>query len=81
VVCVLRPGTPHAAHWAKAVAKRLMKRLKKEYPKAQILLRADVIFTVPRFYAFAKRDTSLTLSALSAKRESRPRLLISLGKN
>jgi hypothetical protein len=48
--CVLRAGNTHASHRAKAVLKRLIKRLKRAYPKAQILLRADAGFAVPGLY-------------------------------
>jgi Transposase DDE domain group 1 len=56
LACVLRPGNTHASHRAKAVLKRLVKRLKRAYPKAQILLRADAGFAVPGLYRFCERE-------------------------
>jgi hypothetical protein len=41
MACVLRAGNTHASHRAKAVLKRLIRKLKKAYPGAEILLRAD----------------------------------------
>jgi hypothetical protein len=38
------------------VLKRLVKRLKRAYPKAQILLRADAGFAVPGLYRFCERQ-------------------------
>ena len=41
--CVLRPGNTHASRQAEAVLKRLARRLKKAYPQAEIVLRADKV--------------------------------------
>ncbi len=53
--CVLRAGNTHASHRAEAVLKRLVKRLKKAYPEAEILLRADAGFAIPGLYRFCER--------------------------
>jgi hypothetical protein len=55
MACVLRPGNTHASHRAEAVLKRLVKRLKKAYPQAEILLRADAGFAIPGLYGFCER--------------------------
>jgi len=69
MACVLRPGNTHAAHRVKAVFKRLVKRLKKAYPKAQIVLRADAGFAVPRLYRFCeKRRISYTIGLITNDR-------------
>jgi hypothetical protein len=55
LACVLRPGNTHASHRAKAVLKRLLKRLMKTYPEAEIVLRADAGFAVPGLYRFCEK--------------------------
>jgi hypothetical protein len=56
LACMLRPGNTHAAHRSKAVLKRLIKRLKKTYPQAEIVLRADAGFAVPRLYSLCEKE-------------------------
>lgn len=56
LAAVLRPGNTHASHGALAVLKRLIKRLKKAYPEALILFRADAGFAVPALYRFLERQ-------------------------
>jgi hypothetical protein len=56
MACLLRPGNTHASHRSKAVLKRLIKRLKKTYPKAEIVLRADAGFAVPRLYSLCEKE-------------------------
>lgn len=55
MACVLRPGNTHASHRAEAVLKRVVKRLNKTYPQAEILLRADAGFAIPGLYRFCER--------------------------
>ena len=50
LAAVLRPGNAHASKGALAVLKRLIKKLRKAYPKALILFRADAGFAVPALY-------------------------------
>jgi len=56
LAAVLRPGNTHAAHGALAVLKRLIKKLKKAYPGALILFRADAGFAVPALYRYLERQ-------------------------
>jgi hypothetical protein len=49
---VLRPGNTNASHGPLAVLKRLPKRLKKSYPGALILFRADAGFAVHALYSY-----------------------------
>jgi len=56
MVCMLRPGNTHASHRSKSVLKRLIKRLKKAYPEAEIVLRADAGFAVPRLYGLCEKE-------------------------
>jgi hypothetical protein len=52
LAAVLRPGNAHASKGALAVLKRLIKKLKKAYPGALILFRADAGFAVPALYDY-----------------------------
>lgn len=56
LAAVLRPGNTHASHGALAVLKRLVKKLKKAYPGALILFRADAGFAVPALYRYLERQ-------------------------
>jgi hypothetical protein len=56
LAAVLRPGNTHASHKALAVLKRLIKRLKKAYPGALILFRADAGFAVPALYGYLEEQ-------------------------
>jgi len=56
MAAILRPGNKNASHRAVALLKRIVKRIKKAYPKADILLRADAGFAVPALYSFCERE-------------------------
>jgi hypothetical protein len=56
LAAMLRPGNTHASHRALAVLKRLIKKLKKAYPGALILFRADAGFAVPALYRYLERQ-------------------------
>ena len=56
LAAVLRPGNTHGSHGALAVLKRLIKQLKKAYPEALILFRADAGFAVPALYPYLERQ-------------------------
>jgi Transposase DDE domain group 1 len=56
LAAVLRPGNTHGSHGALAVLKRLIKKLKKAYPEALILFRADAGFAVPALYRYLERQ-------------------------
>lgn len=47
VTAVLRPGNSHAGRGAVAVPRRIVGRLKEEWPGAKIEVRADAGFAVP----------------------------------
>jgi hypothetical protein len=55
MAAVLRPGNSHAARGAAAVLDRLLRRLRRAYPKATILVRADAGFAVPAVYELLER--------------------------
>ena len=48
VSAVLRPGNAHAARGAMGVLRRIIRRLKPRFPQAQIVVRGDSAFAVPR---------------------------------
>ena len=56
MAAVLRPGNAHASHGAKAVLKRLVKKLGKAYPGSTILLRADGGFAIPDIYNLCEKE-------------------------
>lgn len=56
MACVLRAGNTHASHGSAAVLKRIIKRLKRAYPGAQIVLRADAGFAIPSLYRFCEKE-------------------------
>jgi len=53
---MLRPCNTHASHGALAVLKRLIKKLKKAYPGALILFRANAGYAVPASYGYVERQ-------------------------
>jgi hypothetical protein len=56
LAAVLHPGNTHASHRPLAVLKRLIKKLKKAYPGALILFRADAGFAVPALYRYLEQQ-------------------------
>ena len=56
VAAVLRPGNAHASKGATAILKRIIRRLKRAYPKATIVVRADAGFAVPAIYKLLERE-------------------------
>ena len=48
VSAVLRPGNAHAARGARGVLRRIIRRLQQCFPHAQIVVRGDSAFAVPR---------------------------------
>jgi len=56
VATVLRAGNAHASKGAAAILKRIIRRLKRAYPKAVILVRADAGFAVPAIYNLLERE-------------------------
>ena len=56
MAAVLRPGNTHSSHKAGAILKRIIRRLKKAYPEAEILIRADAGFAVPGLYRLCERE-------------------------
>jgi hypothetical protein len=55
LAAVLRPGNKHASFGAVQILKRIIKRLRRAYPEALIVIRADAGFAVPGLYDFCER--------------------------
>ena len=56
LAAVLRPGNTHSSKGALAVLKRLINKLRKAYPKALILFRADAGFAIPAIYRYLEEQ-------------------------
>jgi len=56
MAAILRPGNKHASHQAIPLLKRIVRKLRKAYPKADILLRADAGFAIPALYRFCESE-------------------------
>jgi hypothetical protein len=57
MAAVLRPGNSHASKGAKAILKRLIRKLKQAYPDSTILLRADGGFSIPDIYTLCEKES------------------------
>jgi hypothetical protein len=53
---MLRPGRAHASREALAVLKRLVAMLRRRWPEAKILLRADSGFAIPGIYTWCETE-------------------------
>jgi len=53
IVPVLRPGNSHSNKWYVAILKRILVRIRKQYPHIEIVIRADSGFSGPAFYKVA----------------------------
>jgi hypothetical protein len=56
ICAILRPGTVHASHGAKAILKRLVKALRQKWPDVQIEFRADSGFAIPELYEYLEEQ-------------------------
>jgi hypothetical protein len=56
VTAVLRPGSAHAGHGAVAVLRRVVKRLREEWPGVAIEARADAGFALPGVYEHCEAE-------------------------
>jgi Transposase DDE domain group 1 len=54
IAAVLRPGNAHDSWGAVAVLRRIVERIWEEFPRANILLRADAGFATPELYEFCE---------------------------
>lgn len=56
LAAVLRPGNKHAAHGVVAILQRIVRCLRRAYPEALIVIRADAGFAVPALYDYCERQ-------------------------
>jgi Transposase DDE domain group 1 len=56
VTAVLRPGNAHAGHGALSVLKRIVRRLREEWPEVGIEIRADAGFALPAVYEYCEAE-------------------------
>jgi hypothetical protein len=54
ITAVLRPGRCHGSRFAVLVLRRLVRRLRRAWPRVAIALRADSGFAIPRLYAWCE---------------------------
>ncbi len=57
ITAVLRPANAHASRGALALLKRLVERLKEEWPAVEIEIRADAGFAVPEIYDYCDKES------------------------
>jgi hypothetical protein len=56
ITAILRPGTAHAGHGAKAILKQLVRAIRARWPEVAIELRADSGFARPEVYAYCEAE-------------------------
>jgi len=56
ISAILRPGNKHASYGAVMVLKRIIPKLKKAFPKAEIIIRGDAGFAVPELYEYCEEE-------------------------
>jgi len=54
IMPVLRPGNAHSNWWYVSILKRIVKKIRLQYPDIEIVFRADSGFSTPVFYNFAR---------------------------
>lgn len=57
IVPVLRPGNSHSNKWYVAILKRIVCRIRDQYPDMRIIIRADSGFSCAPFYELADKYT------------------------
>ena len=56
ITAVLRPGNVHGSHGVLAILRRLVERLRTQWPQVRIELRADSGFAVPALYEWCEQE-------------------------
>ena len=57
ILPVLRPGNSHSNKWYVSILKRIIKKIRKVYPKIKIIIRADGGFSNASFYKLVEEFT------------------------
>jgi len=56
ILPVLRPGNAHSNWWYVSILKRIVRKIRSQYPGIKIVIRADSGFSTPKFYKLAKDE-------------------------
>ena len=56
IVPVLRPGNAHSNWWYVGILKRIVNKIRAQYPDIKIIIRADSGFSTPKFYKYARKE-------------------------
>lgn len=56
ILPVLRPGNAHSNWWYVSILKRIIKIIRKKFPKIEITIRADSGFSTPKFYDLVSKE-------------------------
>lgn len=56
VTTILRAGNAHASHSTVAILKRIVKMVRRAWPKVEIDLRADAGFAIPAIYDYCETE-------------------------
>jgi hypothetical protein len=56
ITAVLRAGNRHASYGAVTILKRIVPRLKRAFPRAEIIIRGDAGFAVPGLYEYCEQE-------------------------
>ncbi len=66
IVPVLRPGNAHSNWWYVSILKRIVKKIRAQYPDIEIIIRADSGFSTPKFYKYARKNNIKYTIAIAA---------------
>jgi len=66
IVPVLRPGNAHSNWWYVAILKRIVQKIRAQYPDIKIIIRADSGFSTPKFYKYARKENLKYCIAISS---------------
>lgn len=55
IIPVLRPGNSHSNRWYVGILRRVIMKIREQYPEIEIVIRADSGFSCPAFYRLAKK--------------------------
>jgi len=69
VIPVLRPGNSHSNRWYVGILRRVIVKIKEQYPDMKITIRADSGFSCPAFYQLAEKyNLEFTIGQASNER-------------
>lgn len=56
ILPILRPGNAHSNWWAVAILKRIIQKIRLEFPSIKIIIRADSGFSSPKLYELVRKQ-------------------------